>query len=184
MTANLVPIGQFQQLKAQLEDTQESLGAALARIEVFRLREKILAAEIAKLRLGEPVGTEAAVLAAADATAATEVQGQPTAAGHLSSQPLDPATAEQHETEQHSKWPIPCYVTEIGDNLPVMLFGGAGRKVRNMTGPSSCVSACKVYAQVNLSWMSGPTAVSPALSAATDAGTFSSGCGQHCCCTV
>eukprot|EP00878_Enallax_costatus_P009539 GHUV01009969.1.p1 GENE.GHUV01009969.1~~GHUV01009969.1.p1 ORF type:complete len:543 (+),score=153.99 GHUV01009969.1:403-2031(+) len=126
MTANLVPIGQFQQLKAQLEDTQESLGAALARIEVFRLREKALTAEIAKLRLGEPV--DDASSATVHATPATTAQQQPGTTGQASSQPTAAETAEQHETEQQPKWPIPCYVTEIGDNLPVMLIGAAGRK--------------------------------------------------------
>lgn len=119
MTANLVPAGQFEQLKAQLEDTQESLGAALARIEVFRLREKGLVAEIAKLRLGEQPD-EAADTAEnhAHADAATAQQ-----------QPAAGPAAEAAEAEPQPKWPIPCYVTEVEDNLPVLLFGNGGRKV-------------------------------------------------------
>lgn len=42
----------FENVKAQLEDTQESLAAAFARIEVFRQREKLLLAEVSKLRTG------------------------------------------------------------------------------------------------------------------------------------
>lgn len=125
MTANLVPYGQFEQLKAQLEDTQESLGAALARIEVFRLREKALVAEIAKLRLGSKPD-DAAVGDADDSAPATQ---QSTKAEQVDSQPAAGTAAGQHQAKQQSTWPMPCYVTEVEENLPVLLINSVGRKV-------------------------------------------------------
>lgn len=137
MTANLVPAGQFEQLKAQLEDTQESLGAALARIEVFRLREKALIAEIARLRLGEQP-EEADTAADKHAAGGAAAAQQQHAAGAFSSQQAE--AAEQQCAEQQPKWPIPCYVTEVEGNLPVMLYGNTGRQV-SLSQHNSCAAS-------------------------------------------
>lgn len=136
--ANVVPAADFQNVRAQLEDTQESLAAAFARIEVFRMREKLLVAEMAKLRLGDQPNSEGAAAAAADtdgtaagAVAATTVPGrqQPS-----SSQP-------EQQQQQQQQPPLPCYITEVADHLPVMLISSGGRKVWRPAG-GLCASLC------------------------------------------
>jgi hypothetical protein len=143
--ANVVPAGDFQHIKAQLEDTQESLAAAFARIEVFRLREKVLLAELAKLRIaGQPAAAAAATApaaaaeapngAAAVASTATNSAGTAAAQQQQTSSPADSSQPEQQEdpqqSEQQADWPLPCYVTEVEGHLPVMLISSGGRKVR------------------------------------------------------
>lgn len=137
--ASFVPLGQFEQLKAQLEDTQESLGAALARIEVFRLREKALSAEIAKLRLGQQ--PDGAVQSSASDGVSTDMASTAEAAQQLPGQ-ADNSTPQklsapeqpdkqQPQHQQMPKWPIPCYITEVENNLPVMLISSSSRRVGN-----------------------------------------------------
>lgn len=139
--ANVVPAGDFQQLQAQLEDTQESLAAAFARIEVFRLREKLLLAELAKSRIaGQPTVGTAAAEAAGDATAVAAAGTAAHGAGTAdvcqqqvcsqpgSSPPQQQEQQQQQQVDQQADWPLPCYVTEVEGHLPVMLISSGGRK--------------------------------------------------------
>jgi hypothetical protein len=141
--ANVVPAGDFQHIKAQLEDTQESLAAAFARIEVFRLREKVLLAELAKLRIaGQPAAAATATAVAAEASngaatiASTAADSAGTGDAQQQTSPVDSSQfqqqqqEEQQQIEQQADWPLPCYVTEVEGHLPVMLISSGGRKVR------------------------------------------------------
>lgn len=141
--ANVVPAGDFQHIKAQLEDTQESLAAAFARIEVFRLREKVLLAELAKLRIGGQLAAAAAPAADASApdgpavgaavagTAAHSAVADSQQQSSGETDKLQPRQPEkQQQEEQQLNWPLPCYVTEVEGHLPVMLISSVGRKVR------------------------------------------------------
>jgi hypothetical protein len=147
--ANVVPAGDFQQIKAQLEDTQESLAAAFARIEVFRLREKLLLAELAKVRVGgQPTAAAEAEAEGANGVAAVAAAGTASAAGHSTGtadvhqqqscgqsdstppQQQQEQQQQQQQQEQQPDWPLPCYVTEVEGHLPVMLISSGGRKVR------------------------------------------------------
>jgi hypothetical protein len=163
--ANVVPAGDFQHIKAQLEDTQESLAAAFARIEVFRLREKVLLAELAKLRIaGQPataipapaaaaeLSDDAAAVAgtAADSAAAAGVQQQQTSSPADSSQAQQ--QEEQQQIEQQADWPLPCYVTEVEGHLPVMLISSGGRKVRG-------IRKCCIVSQKSLQPATGGSVV-------------------------
>ncbi|KAF8069683.1 Oxr1 [Scenedesmus sp. PABB004] len=121
--ANVVPAADFQHVVAQLEDTQESLAAAFARIEVFRLREKLLAAELARLR----IGGEAQQGDAADGPPGGD--GAPAAAAQQAPEPPPPPAAPPSEPADAPDWPLPCYVTEVEGHLPVMLINSStGRK--------------------------------------------------------
>ncbi|KAF6253532.1 hypothetical protein COO60DRAFT_408847 [Scenedesmus sp. NREL 46B-D3] len=139
--ANVVPAGDFQHIKAQLEDTQESLAAAFARIEVFRLREKVLLAELAKLRIGGQLAAAAAPAADASApdgpavgaavagTAAHSAVADSQQQSSGETDKLQPRQPEkQQQEEQQLNWPLPCYVTEVEGHLPVMLISSVGRK--------------------------------------------------------
>lgn len=156
--ANVVPAGDFQQLQAQLEDTQESLAAAFARIEVFRLREKLLLAELAKSRIaGQPnVGTAPADAAdAVTAVAAAETAEHSTGTADVcqqqgcsqpgSSPPQHKEQQQQQQVDQQADWPLPCYVTEVEGHLPVMLISSGGRKVRHHSAAKVPEREAQIY---------------------------------------
>lgn len=124
----LVLRADYDRLAAELEDTQESLIAALARIEAFRLRERVIALELARLRAGEQpeasaLGADIATAAGRAAAAAPSTTSQAGAAGTAAYQP---APKEQRPVSDR-----PSYITDIGDQVPVLLLSG-GRKVSAM----------------------------------------------------
>eukprot|EP00775_Hariotina_reticulata_P009710 gene9710-9869_t len=110
---SVVPKGQFDYVSARLEDLENSLAAAVARIEIFRLREKQLLAELAtKLQQDLHQG-----LVKADTGTQTEQTCE---------------AAPQHKTAD-APGVIPLsntsrYITEVDGHLPVMLVSPAGRK--------------------------------------------------------
>jgi hypothetical protein len=110
-----VPKAEYDALLTHLEDTQASLAAALARVEAFRLKEKLLVQELAKLRVQGAHGSP---------------QDSPKGKHHAS-----PATSSAGGKEQQADKaaepagpPIPCYITEMEGHLPVLLVSGS-RKV-------------------------------------------------------
>lgn len=132
----------FENVKAQLEDTQESLAAAFARIEVFRQREKLLLAEVSKLRTAQATAA-AAVGAAGDGeqqqgndtasiTAAAAASSTPAAAPPSDAQTPPPPAQQPQQQQQADAFEgpeLPCYITEVEGHLPVMLVSGSsGRK--------------------------------------------------------
>lgn len=132
----------FENVKAQLEDTQESLAAAFARIEVFRQREKLLLAEVSKLRTAQ--ATAAAAAAAAGDAEQQQADGTPSTAaaaagsstpattpppGDAQPPPAQPQQQQQQQADAYEGPELPCYVTEVEGHLPVMLVSGSnGRK--------------------------------------------------------
>jgi hypothetical protein len=111
----------YEQLKAQLEDTQASLAAAFARIEAFRLREKLLVQEIAKLRLGGSVDN--LHIASTDAPST-----QATSTGSQGQQNQGESSKQDGEAEQAGP-AGPYYITEMADQPLPILFVNGGRKV-------------------------------------------------------
>lgn len=117
----VVPKADYEQLKALLEDTQASLAAALARIEAFRLREKILAQELAKLRIGGKAAETAAATDAVTQPVTAAPATQPTADGNSQ-------TTQPPEQQCETSAKLPVYITELLDHVPVLLVSG-GRQV-------------------------------------------------------
>jgi hypothetical protein len=142
----------FDRVLTELQDTQQSLIASLARIEVYRQREKIMSQEIATLRTSQaasqaeaPAGGAAAEEsgaggAATAAATAAAAPGGPVASSTaaLTTVPL-PAVDGKDAAAASER---PAYITEIGEHVPVMLVGGGGRKVRYaaVEGPPACCS--------------------------------------------
>ena len=111
----------FDQLRAQLEDTQASLAAAFARIEAFRLREKLLVQEIAKLRLGDSVENLQVASTDAPTTQATSTGSQ--------GQQKQRNDSSQDGSTEHEGPKGPYYITEMTDQPLPILFVNGGRKV-------------------------------------------------------
>lgn len=109
-----VPKAEYDALLAHLEDTQASLAAALARVEAFRLKEKLLVQELAKLRV----------------QSAQPNQDSPKGERHASPKTSSAGSKEQQadKAEASAGPPIPCYITEMEGHLPVLLVSG-NRKV-------------------------------------------------------
>jgi hypothetical protein len=110
---------QLDRVTAELEDAHKSLATALARIEVYRQREKLLRAEIAQLRC------------AASGGGGNAQNG----AGGDQQQQQQHAHSQQHQERREPPAPAsarPAYVTEIDEHVPVLLVPSAagGRKVR------------------------------------------------------
>lgn len=132
----------FENVKAQLEDTQESLAAAFARIEVFRQREKLLLAEVSKLRTAQaahpPAGDksqhqhDSSSVSTADAAAgqtSAQQQDSTAAASTHAAPPSTSSSLQEGPTQQQDPGPdLPCYITEVEGHLPVMLLSSSGRK--------------------------------------------------------
>jgi hypothetical protein len=118
----------FDRIAAELEDTQESLVAALARIEAFRQREKVMAQELARLRTADSGTSGDGATGAADTRAAPcspAIDAAPACAA-----PSDaPAASKEPKPEVADR---PVYIVEIADQVPVMLVSG-GRKVSGST---------------------------------------------------
>jgi len=132
----------FENVKAQLEDTQESLAAAFARIEVFRQREKLLLAEVSKLRTAQganalpanqqlqPQQESSTLSTSSNPGAASSVQQLQDSAP--SSSPAAPTAAQQTDPQQQQQQQagpqVPCYITDVEGHLPVMLLSSSGRR--------------------------------------------------------
>ncbi|GBF88193.1 hypothetical protein Rsub_00905 [Raphidocelis subcapitata] len=112
----------FERVQAELEDTQESLVAALARIEAYRQRERVLAQEMARLRTGagSAAGSQPGTPAAAAAAVAGAFAPAPAAAEGAAAAAAGGGAAAEGR---------PAYITEVGDTVPVFLVGPGGRKI-------------------------------------------------------
>jgi hypothetical protein len=113
MTVNL---RDFEGVKCALDDCQSALAAALARIEAFRIRERILAQEMAQLRLGNDPGS---------ATASPGGAAAPEAASEPAASPEGRCEAEPPSNGAD----VPAYITHLRDHCPVVLISG-GLRVR------------------------------------------------------
>lgn len=111
----------YEQLKAVLEDTQSSLAAAFARVEAYRIRERLLTQEITKLRLGDE--GQAQATATPQAAGSTAEGAAPSSNGAA-----DAGAASSGAEASTSEITLPAYITPIQDHLPVILVSG-GRKV-------------------------------------------------------
>jgi hypothetical protein len=138
----------FENVKAQLEDTQESLAAAFARIEVFRQREKLLLAEVSKLRTAQAAKATAgpstdtqpqlqqdgsSAGTSSSAAGSQEQQHVSTAAPAGTPSSMQGAGPAQQQQQQPQQQPdpapdLPCYITEVEGHLPVMLLSSSGRR--------------------------------------------------------
>ncbi len=142
-------LADFETLKWQLEDTEGSLAAALARIEAFRIHEKMLCQELAQLRLGQQPAQEQQQQAGSDG-AASSMQHQPNAqqlnalgGGTQACQQSTVPAASQARAPSGNTAPMPAYITDISGHVPVMIVSG-GRKV-HAAGVSvlKCCLPCK-----------------------------------------
>jgi hypothetical protein len=157
----------FEAAKAQLEDTLESLGAALARIEVFRQREKLLLAEVAKLR-NEAAAAGGGCTQPADSANAS-------AAAQAPEQSQEQQQLPQTQPQQQQ----PTYITECEGQLPVMLLAADGRRTPgSIVITPQHVDFVTVQARIKRADFIGITATTPVTAApGSGGGKRSSGGG-------
>ena len=114
----------YDRLKAELDDTRESLVAALARVEAFRQREKLLSRELGRLR------TIAAQERLAQHAAGVRSSGDAAAADAAGAAPAEAPPLPQQQQQQQQQPQRPAYITECGETVPIVLLsspaGGGG----------------------------------------------------------